>query len=224
VDTLTCINKKRSYLIVFGLLSFAVLQTGCLPDGKSNVSSEVISAQATSNLESDTSQNAITAMQKIYVDEAVLEDIKPHKVECHQRASAHKQQICIQICHVPPGNPVAAQSKVIPLQALKAHLSHGNNETPADGDYLGLCSSEEVDDSANTVENETPVVEETPVMLEDPPIDNSADTVTSTTPSTDTTTNNTTDTSSNIPIWCQAYIDIDNNCDGYDDITGDPLL
>jgi len=48
----------------------------------------------------------------------------------------------INICHIPPGNPDAAHTIRISVNALKAHLAHG--------DYLGECEEQTDNDNTNT--------------------------------------------------------------------------
>jgi hypothetical protein len=42
-----------------------------------------------------------------------------------------EQREQIQICHIPPGNPDKARTIVVDVDALPAHLAHG--------DYFGGC-------------------------------------------------------------------------------------
>jgi hypothetical protein len=158
--------------------------------------------------------------------------------------------ICISICHVPPGNPAAAKNKIIPLQALRAHLNHGaasHEET----DYLGACDNTESDSSSSAPTDSSSTASQDPNSTATSTGDNaitsgststSADpgltggttqptdpTQTTSTPDTQPTDSSQTSSSptssdSTIPLWCQAYVGIDNNCDGFDDLTGDPLL
>lgn len=201
-------NKKPSsslpIFVVTGLINIALSQTGCMPEQQSSSDSTSLATANTENENANNSQSAELLFRKIFVNEAELEQIKPHKVECPNDQSKGKPRICIQICHVPPGNPQEAKDKVIPLQALNAHLNHGPDHLE-DRDYLGKCAAP-ID----------PVQPTDPAQLADPtqPSDQAEPTIDPSQPSDLAV----------IPLWCQSYIEIDSNCDGYDDVTGDPLL
>ena len=60
-------------------------------------------------------------------DEATANDVAEHIVECN----GNSDNICIEICHMPPGNPDNSHTKKLPLQASLAHMGHG--------DHLGDC-------------------------------------------------------------------------------------
>ncbi len=90
--------------------------------------------ESTSSLETGYGYSSMAGAYKIAVEEATVQDLIPHKVACpSQKNGKHIEQICIQICHVPPGNPDNSHDKVLPLSAIKAHLGHG--------DYLGFCDA-----------------------------------------------------------------------------------
>jgi hypothetical protein len=192
-------NIQKISRFVRGTTSFLallLLLQGCAPSG-GQIEDTALPAN-----QSESSELSSLAMQKIYVSEAYLEQIKPNKADCPQEKSHNSTKICIRICHVPPGNSSEAHIKVIPLEALSAHLNHGHNNLE-DQDYLGDCLKD--------------------VPMDLAPIDITNGTITdgTTDSGTDVTTGSVTDV---IPLWCQAYIDVDQNCDGYNDLTGDPLL
>ena len=60
----------------------------------------------------------------------------------------------IEICHIPPGNPDAAHTLNISVNALRAHLAHG--------DYLEACETSEDE----TVEDETDDEKEIEIEVE----------------------------------------------------------
>lgn len=199
MKTLIKINSVSRGLIILGLL----IGSGCL------------NSQTSPSLNETTAEalNSTSSFEKILIDEAVIEDIAAHKAECPSN-SAKKQQICIQVCHVPPGNPAAAHSKVLPLQAIKAHLGHG--------DYLGLCES---DDNSGG-EEEVPPEEEEPVEEEPGTEEPSPEPTPSPTPSPSPSPSPspTPTPTPEIPLWCQPFISLDADCDGYIDEDGMPYL
>lgn len=97
-----------------------------------------LSACNSSTEPEDTSSDssAMTASnisQKIMCDHANLIQIAPHQVDCAsaKHGKSKHQQVCVRICHRPPGNPDNSKILDLPLQALKAHIGHG--------DYMGDC-------------------------------------------------------------------------------------
>lgn len=127
--------KQIFLLFGYGLLALAI--TGC-KGGDANFTTTA-------------------ASQKIILDTAVLEQIESHQAAC----AADTENVCVQICHVPPGNPAAAHNKILPVQAIPAHLGHG--------DYLGLCQG----DNTEEPPAEEPPAEEPPA--EEPPVEPDAD-------------------------------------------------
>jgi hypothetical protein len=237
MDALMLKNRGMSFLFSCNILLSLFIQMGCSPNNDSGLSNE-LSLEELSSLTNQNSENSLDTDQRIYLYKANLEQIKPHKSECSQSEKTgseintgnspsvenndtrhshgnndktKKARIYIEICHVPPGNPAAAHKKIIPLQALRAHLKHGhhndddNDNENQERDYLGPCANgnneDEIDDG-DLVDEVIPPADTTipPADTTIPPADNV------------------------IPLWCQAYLDIDANCDGYDDVTGDPLL
>lgn len=145
---------------------------------------------------SENSVDGAISMQKIYVDQATLEQIAPHKKECKGADKDHK--ICVEICHRPPGNPSKGKSKVLPLGAVCAHLNHGHSNIK-DADYVGPCHQEDDDNSSDDGAADDDSGDEGGSGSDD-------------------------NSGGDIPAWCQPYIDIDSDCDGIIDATGDPLL
>lgn len=107
--------------------------------------------ESTTSMESGYGYSSMSGGYKVALEDATVEDLVPHKVACpSQKKGKHQEQICIQICHVPPGNPENSHDKVLPLEAIKAHLGHG--------DYLGLCgasNNETSDGSGGTTDGST---------------------------------------------------------------------
>lgn len=243
---------RGALVIVLGSL----MQIGCNKDSGGGSKSGSL-ADNSSELASSYSASTY---QKVYVDEAVLDEIRPHRVECSNSSDAEAGKICILICHVPPGNAQAAKNKVIPLQALKAHLNHGHASLE-NRDFLGSCDAGSDSNPTNSDDDSSSSSNDSNTAGDDS--SNSSDDSTSTgddSSSTDdssssgdgSTTDGSSDSSGSggdtsgggdtssgggdividdptnsndaIPLWCVPYHDIDNNCDGIDDVTGDPLL
>lgn len=176
------------------------------------------------------SQTEPALVNKVLFDEAVLEQIVPHRVDCPANdANSGREKVCIRICHIPPGNVGAAREKVLPIAAMRAHVGHG--------DYLGSCQSSEggtadpTDPTAPTdptVPDETPAdtmeptaPEETPTETTDPTAPDSSSDVSDVftpVPGGETEDGNST---SDIPLWCEPFADKDANCDGIDDSSGE---
>ena len=80
---------------------------------------------------------------------ATGQDVSANVVECRGAGSGKGKkkgkQVCVAICHRPPGNPENSKSMVLPLSAVLAHLEHGG---PNHGhhDTLGLCEGDGEDD------------------------------------------------------------------------------
>ena len=134
----------------------------------------------------------IAEMSKVFLSEATLQQVAAYSWSCHGN------KICVEVCHRPPGNPANCKSKVLPLQATRAHLNHGGSHQ--DKDYLGPCVSG--DSGGGGTDGGT-----NPDPGTDP----------GTEPGTDVGTGEP-------PFWCLPYIEIDSDCDGIIDATGDPLL
>lgn len=135
-----------------------------------------------------------------------LDDLLEAQVEC----KGHSDQICVEICHRPPGNPENEKTRTLPISALTAHLSHGGSHHN-DHDYLGPCESDTSDDDPDIViddpdynggNDETPDEEGS---NDESPNDESGDDPLNDGYGTD------------IPTWCEPFYDVDQNCDGYND-------
>jgi hypothetical protein len=81
----------------------------------------------------------LSAMNKVFIDQAKAEDFDRHMVVCNGKGK--RAEACVVICHVPPGNPDARHTIRINEAALDAHLEHGhkNAHQNVDRDYLGEC-------------------------------------------------------------------------------------
>jgi hypothetical protein len=108
----------------------------------------------------------------------------------------HKQ--CVQICHRPPGNPDNSKTMVLPLKASIAHLNHGGPHE--DGDYLGACQTPDGGGGGGTDTGGGG-------GGTDGGGGGGGGTVTP-----------------DVPLWCQPYHDIDTDCDGIIDSTGEPIF
>lgn len=120
--------KGFSKLTYATTLLLVTVMAGC------SVGPEEGEGESTSGMETGYGYSSMANAYKIGVEDATVQDLIPHKVACpSQKNGNHQDQICIQICHVPPGNPDNSHDKVLPLSAIKAHLGHG--------DYLGRCDA-----------------------------------------------------------------------------------
>jgi len=204
---------------------------GCAPqDSKNSSSPQIINSESSVNTTS-------LSLQKVFIEEAQIENIKSAKIECGSQSHGEPSKICVKICHVPPGNPQNKSEKVLPLSAIKAHLNHGSNHDAEKRDYLGACQQANSEDSTNSPSDTTDDGSNSTTNSDDPAVDTttttdaSNDSSTSTTnpdPTQDTSTSTdettaATDTSV-VPLWCQPYVTIDTNCDGLVDSSGDPYL
>ncbi len=83
---------------------------------------------------------------------ATSEDISANIVDCKSEKNHKKKgkrpeqkQVCLAICHKPPGNPDNSKSKVLPMSAVLAHLEHGGPHH-GEHDHLGLCDGDGEED------------------------------------------------------------------------------
>lgn len=180
---------KHSLLSLAATLAASLILSGCNSSGSETAAN------------GDNSTDGAISMQKVFVDEATLEQIAPHKKECKGADKDHK--ICVEICHRPPGNPKKGKSKILPLGAVCAHLNHGHSDIK-DADYVGPCHSDDNDSDNGGGGDDGGSSDDGSGEGEDGSDGG--------------------DTTGDIPTWCQPYIDIDSDCDGIIDATGDPLL
>lgn len=216
---------SKSRLLPLSLLAIAMQFTlACVQEGSSE--NQTLNSEATGVIDGATnSSDALQVLAKILVDEAEIEDLALHKVQCKLKKDESK--ICIEICHLPPGNPENGKDMVIPLEALKAHLNHGSDHH-LDKDFLGKCQVEVVID---------PIVEE-PVVTDPVVIDPIVEEPVVTDPATDVPVvvdpvleepvvdvpEDGTVVTQPVPNWCLPFVELDNNCDGIVDATGEPLF
>ncbi|MGE0762033.1 MAG: hypothetical protein AB7N80_02020 [Bdellovibrionales bacterium] len=138
--------------------------------------------------------------QKVALADASHEQLAPHIVECQG------SQVCVQICHRPPGNPTNSKDMVLPLRAALAHLDHGGDHEMKD--YLGFCSA---DDSGGELPGDDQAEGDEGAPVEDPANEDPV----SDDPPGDV---------SELPLWCQEFLNVDSDCDGYYDSTGLPIF
>lgn len=195
---------KRVTLLLFSLiLSFAA----CKP-------TEV--QQALDNADYDFSN-------KVSIMEASSEDISANVVDC--KGSGKKEEVCVVICHRPPGNPYNMKTKVLPLSATLAHLNHGH--TTEERDFLGACESNTSSDDGAT-EDESDSSEEGEETENSSGEDGSAtedngsdsDNTNNNTNEEDESSSTTEEPSDELPQWCLDNLDIDADCNGIHDIDG----
>lgn len=120
-----------------------------------------------------------------------------------------RQQICVEVCHRPPGNPKNCKTMHLPLEATVAHLKHGGHKH-TEHDYLGRCDGPEGDGGVD-VPTPTPTPSPSPEPTPSPTPAPAPTPVPTPAPE-------------DIPAWCLEHIDVDANCDGFIDQTGDPLF
>lgn len=96
----------------------------------------MLSACDPSQVEEALQNSEFDLSNKISILDATSSDISDHVVTC---PSNKAKQVCILICHRPPGNPFNWKTKVLPLKAAHAHLNHGHSDEEAD--FLGSCLS-----------------------------------------------------------------------------------
>lgn len=135
---------------------------------------------------------------KVLLSDATFDEMAEVVSDCHGKSP----QLCVEICHRPPGNPDNSSTKLLPLKASMKHLSHGGSHE--EGDYLGSCDDSttgSIDDESDNGDNASAddLGEETPEGNDD-------------------------ETTTTIPEWCKPVFEIDQNCDGYEDDTGIPLF
>jgi hypothetical protein len=111
-----------------------------------------------------------------------------------QTTTCRDNKICVEICHRPPGDPENSKTMLLPIAAQLAHLNHGNDAN--EQDYLGPCDASD----------EAPI----PPVVDNPPVEPPE-----VLPG---------DSTEPLPPWCAIIIDIDSNCDGYMDESGEPIF
>ncbi|GIL16282.1 MAG: hypothetical protein BroJett040_00330 [Oligoflexia bacterium] len=182
-------------LLLIGSVAVSMGLIGCNQDGQSGANQQVLS-------ELNGSQGQGLTTLKVSLDQATLEQVSDYVFECHGN------KLCVQICHRPPGDPTNSKTMLLPLAATKTHLHHGG-DTHDEKDYLGTC---DVEDGGSV----------------DGAVDAGADTSTSVDSGTGTDANVDTGTGiapgEEVPLWCQSIVELDSNCDGFDDSTGQALL
>ncbi|MCB0413101.1 MAG: hypothetical protein KDD50_02125 [Bdellovibrionales bacterium] len=171
-------------------------------------------------LDSENSENYTHPMNlKASIMDADLETVEENVVACEDENS---HQICVEICHRPPGNPENGQTKVLPLKATLKHLDHGGKHQ--DKDYFGPCEDDVIvgpdlngDDSS---QNGTDSGSDNDSTSGD---DSSAGSDSSTDDSSSGSTGGG-GVNPDVPNWCEPIYEFDSDCDGYNDTTGDPIV
>lgn len=155
-------------------------------------------------LSSNTNQNE-TVLQPISDDNSIVHVLKiAYSEATFEQVSAQVgecqgNKLCVHICHLPPGDPQNSKDMILPLKASLAHLEHGGPNL--EKDYLGPCDQNNPD-----------------------PIDDNSDDSTDAEGGSSSDSSDAADTVTDIPLWCERYYDLDNNCDGYVDESGEPLF
>lgn len=193
----------RHFRIAVSLVFSAFVMAGC-SDNSSSPSAV-----------SDPATNSATGIQKVSLLSATEQDIALHKVSCRGKS---KHQICVLICHRPPGNPSNFKELILPLTAMRAHLNHGANHH-VDHDVLGSCQVDLPEDDQGG---------------EDPGEDSEADDSGAGNEGEDSGVGGGDETSdpdgsvspdegADLPVWCQRNLAVDADCDGFNDQTGESL-
>lgn len=92
--------------------AFALVSVGCGSSG-----GEPMTA-ASSNEDSQNKKQSAKELRQ-----ATPAELEAASVACPANAKGRVK--CVHICHVPPGNPNAARTLLIPMEAVPAHLNHG---------------------------------------------------------------------------------------------------
>lgn len=199
-------------LKVFILFFYLLFSTGCESEDIIVVNNEV-------------GEPVIT--EKINLLNATPLDIEEYIIDC---GDSERVKLCLLICHVPPGNPMAAHSKVLPLSASLAHLRHhskNKKKRKETFDYLGECSgsdagsgdesdsteddsNSEADDGSGDEEYEGPTNEEDPSGGDGEEGEGEGEETSG-------------DDEGERPDWCEVNQEVDADCDGIDDSTGQPI-
>lgn len=157
--------------------------------------------------------------------DALPEDVTRHKVDCQGKNKKDKK-ICIVVCHRPPGNPSNSKSIVLPLQAVFAHLKHGCKNKHTEHDTMGYCELQDDDsgeDSGSNPDNSNDEADNDEGSNSSDSGSNSGDESDSDDGSNPDQGGGDDDNGSEIPAWCEMNYDIDSDCDGYNDATGEGL-
>jgi uncharacterized membrane protein YgcG len=133
---------------------------------------------------------------KVSLEDATFEQVAPYVSECRGN------KLCVQICHRPPGNPDNSKTMLLPLQATAAHLHHGGAHH--ERDYLGACDDLGEDNQGGDAEG--------------------GGSEGGGSEGGGSEGGGSEGGGSEIPLWCQPYVSIDANCDGYIDESGEPLF
>lgn len=163
--------------------------------------------------------------QSVFLDEATSEDIINYVTECRGRS---KRQVCVTICHRPPGNPTRGKTLLLPLKASLAHLSHGHERE--ENDYLGPCQRDSgledetpeviTEDSTEPVEDDAVAVsEDQPETVENVPSTGGEDQNSGVIAPVDMNQGQDPGQVSEelLPPWCQENLAFDSDCDGLAD-------
>lgn len=135
-------------------------------------------------------QDGAGAPRVVSLMKANSQDITDHRVECRGKDAG---KVCVEICHRPPGNPANSKTMILPLPAVFAHLKHGNSTQP---DTLGSCEFSE-GGGAHPGEGDPGDGYPGEGDHEDENDDGEDE--------------------GDLPVWCEENLDIDADCDGFDD-------
>ncbi len=135
---------------------------------------------------------------KSSVQYADLDELLDNEAECN----GHSDQVCVYVCHRPPGNPTNEKTKILPIKALTAHLNHGADHHN-DHDYVGPCESDTGNDDPDII-----------IIIDDPDGGEGAEGGSSNEEVPDEENEG---YGEDVPTWCEVFYDQDKNCDGYDD-------
>lgn len=151
------------------------------------------------------------------------------KKKYKDRHKRKKKQIKVRICHMPPGNPANARTLIVGLPAIIAHLRHGCGKKRKHHDYMGPCIGDPPD--AGEEPNDGQIGDDGDGSSDEDngTDDGSTDDGGTTDEGGDTDGGSTDDGGTtdegggDLPVWCQRNIEIDADCDGFHDETGESL-
>ncbi|MCB0412509.1 MAG: hypothetical protein KDD22_08285 [Bdellovibrionales bacterium] len=164
--------------------------------------------------QTDETQQLQSTSNKVYFDQATLEEIADYVAPCHGKS----KKMCVYICHKPPGNPENCHSKILPLSAYKGHMHKGVDAKHRD--TLGDCTPGDTGGDDGGVSDDNGSSDDSGDMSDDNgSSDNDGDMGDGGTSDDDPIVD-----TGELPPWCESVQAIDADCDGYNDTTGDPIF
>lgn len=216
------INKICLSLVSILVTCFLVL-SGC--SNSSNQPGEHF-IEAISQNDSLQSFSELIEKGRVFLDEASSQDLREYVSLCRGRS---QRQVCVTICHRPPGNPKNQKTLLLPLKASISHLRHGYNQVSKD--YLGVCDFD--DNSQDRIKGDIMSSDKENTQLNvDMGENENSNQGTTITEEEQYGDHHLTDDighqhqseedtvisdESQLPLWCRENLDIDRDCDGIND-------